>query len=88
MKTAAFEAIHDDFVLDFGFPESRMTFKLMASTANFSAKELKHDALPPPVKFRNTTTHITRALKRRSAPKADDWTTTTVHIVLKNPDGK
>lgn len=83
-EKAAFEALHDDFILDFQLPETRMTFKLIASTAEFSAKELSQDALAAPRLSPSREETSYRALKRRSAPTADDWATTTVHIVVAN----
>ncbi len=87
-EKAFFDASFDDYILDFDFLESRTAFKLVASTATFSSKELTQDTLPPPIKFGEPEEINYRALKRRSAPKADDWMTTTVHIVMKNANGK
>ncbi len=80
---------YDKFVLDFNYPESRMTLKLLASTAPFDATKLSQDALPAPLKdLGDSEDENYRALKRRSRPDADDWCVHTVHIVLKNPKGK
>jgi hypothetical protein len=83
-----FDAFHADHVLDFKFPETRMNFKLIASTETFSPRELSHDPLPFPFKYDKEETPGSRGLKRRSRPDSADWCTYNLHIVIKNPDGK
>ena len=87
-EMAVFDALHEDFVLDFNYPESVMTFKLIASTETFSPRTLSQESLPPPVLDFDSDEEGTRGLKRRSKPDSADWCTTTVHIVIKNADGK
>lgn len=87
-EKAAFEAFHEDFILDFKFKATQMTFKLIASTETFSARTLSQEALPQPVlPGQLAEVSDTRALRRRTAPSGADWTTHTLHLVIENPQG-
>lgn len=88
-EKAAFEAFHEDFILDFQFKATQMTFKLIASTETFSARTLSQGALPQPVlPGQLAEVSDTRALRRRTAPSSADWTTYTLHLVIENPQGR
>ena len=87
-EMAEFDVYHADHILDFGFPETRMKFKLIASTETFSPRELNHDPLPYPYKYDKPDKKDPRGLKRRSRPDGADWCTYDLDIVLKNPNGK
>jgi hypothetical protein len=87
-EMAAFEAFPADYILDFGFPDYRMRFKLIASTETFSARDLSQDPLPYPFLYDKGDDVGSRGLKRRSRPDSADWCVYDLDIVIKNPDGE
>ena len=75
---------HDDHVIPFEFPETRLTLKLIASEEPFKAHRLKQDALAIPKKELTEPQPPFRKLKRRNPPEGADWMTYDINIVIKN----
>jgi len=84
----SFPVSHDDYVLDFKYPETTLNFKLIASTETFDVSKFKQVPLPYPFLYDKGDAADTRGLKRRSRPDGADWCTYDVTIVIKNENGE